>query len=122
MLIEPYIIVYDDDRVTALELAAILGDAGYDNIQTTSNSKIAQAALEQRFRVDLLVSDIVVPNGLDGIALSRRARLRHPLIRVIFVSGYAFGSVERAMGWPILLKPVCDEMLVAEANRALGFA
>ena len=63
MLIGPHIVVYDDDRVTALGFAAVLGDAGYDNIETTSSSKIALAAIEQWDPIDLLVSDIVVPNG-----------------------------------------------------------
>ena len=37
-------------------------------------------------------------DGLDGIALAKLAQLLHPFIRVIFVTGYAFGPLERAMG------------------------
>ena len=98
MLMGPRILVYDDERVTALELAAVLGDAGYDNVQTISNPRIALEALEHWAPIDLLVSDIVVPNGLDGIALAKLAQLLHPFVRVIFVTGYAVGPFERAMG------------------------
>jgi CheY-like chemotaxis protein len=122
MLMGPRILVYDDERVTALALAAVLGDAGYDNVQTISNSKIALEALEHWAPIDLLVSDIVVPNGVDGIALAKLAQLLHPFVRVIFVTGYAVGPFERAMGWPILPKPVCKEVLIARVGRALGFS
>jgi DNA-binding NtrC family response regulator len=121
MYMGPRIVVYDDDRVTALGLSAMLGDAGYDNVQTISNSKNALAALEQWMPIELLVSDIVVPGGLDGISLAKLAQLLQPYVSVIFVTGYAIGPVERAMGWPILPKPVCYTMLIAEVNRALGF-
>ena len=122
MLIRPRILIYDDERITTLELAAMIGDAGYDNVQTTCDSKIALAVLEQSTPIDLLVSDIVVPNGLDGIALAKIAQQRHPFIRVIFVSGYAVGPLERAIGWPILEKPVRREVFISEVNSALGFA
>jgi CheY-like chemotaxis protein len=122
MLIGPRIVVYDDEPLVALELASMLGDAGYDNVQTASDSKIALAALEQWPPIDLLVSDIVNPDGLDGIALARIARQRHPFIRVIFVSGYASRPLERAIGWPILVKPVYPKAFVAQVNSALGVA
>jgi hypothetical protein len=57
----------------------------------------------------------------DGISLAKLTQLLQPFVSVIFVTGYAVGPVERAMGWPILLKPVCYAMLIAEVNRALGF-
>ena len=122
MLIGPRILVYDDNRVTAVALATMLGNAGYDNVQTISNSKIALAALEQWMPIDLLVSEIVVPSSLDGIALAKLAQLLHPSIRVIFVTGYAVGPLELAIGWPILEKPVCPEAFMARVNDALGFA
>jgi len=102
MLIGPHIVVYDDDRVTALGLAAVLGDAGYDNIETTSSSKIALAAIEQWDPIDLLVSDIVVPNG----------RQISPTASSIYVTGYASGPKERAMGWPILPKRFATRCLL----------
>lgn len=122
MLLEPSIMIYEDDQVSGLELAAILGDAGYDDIQLANHFERALAALDSGFPIDLLVTDIVVPNGLNGIELARMARLRHPSIKVIFVTGYAIGPIERQIGWPILPKPVSDEQLLAEVDRALETA
>ena len=122
MLLEPSIMIFEDAQVSGLELAAILGDAGYDDIQLASHFEPALAALDSCFPIDLLLADIVVPNGLNGIELARMARLRHPSIKVIFVTGYAIGPIERQIGWPILPKPVSDEQLLAEVDRALETA
>jgi hypothetical protein len=57
----------------------MLDGAGYENVQMISNSKIALAALEQWMPIKLLVSDIVVPGGLDGIPLAKLAQLLQPV-------------------------------------------
>ena len=119
MLFEPSILVYDDDSVVGLELAYVLRNAGYDKIEFASHYEPALRALERHATIDLLLADIVVPNGLNGIALARMACLRQPLISVILITGYNTGPVEQKLGWPILAKPVPDDLLIAEVGRAL---
>ena len=38
---------------------------------------------------DILFTDIVMPGSMDGIALAREARARHPHLRIVLTSGYA---------------------------------
>ena len=57
--------------------------------------------------VAAVVSDIVMPGGMDGLGLAREIRRRWPAVPVILVSGYAASAGEaRALGVPVLLKPL----------------
>jgi CheY-like chemotaxis protein len=42
---------------------------------------------------DLLLTDIVMPGGLDGFQLAAQLRQRWPTLRVLFTSGYAHGAI-----------------------------
>ena len=43
---------------------------------------------------DILFTDIVMPGGMDGIALAREARARHPYLQIVLTSGYAQGLID----------------------------
>ncbi len=54
----------------------------------------------------VVVSDIIMPGGMDGIGLACEIHRRWPAVPVILVSGYAASAGEaRAIGVPVLLKP-----------------
>jgi len=71
--------------------------------------------------IDLLFTDVVIPGGMGGLDLGRRALELRPEIRVIFTSGYAasFGSAGELPG-EFLQKPYRDEDLKRVLQRALG--
>ena len=76
-------------------------------------------ALESTDNVDLLITDIVFPGGVNGIALARMARLRRPGLPVIYMTGYDFpGLPEQAVGL-VLHKPIDDKMLLDAVRRTL---
>ena len=81
------VLVVDDDEHVRKIVAAMLKDAGF---------KVAAAAsgwdaldLLDTCEFDLAVVDVGLPDGLDGVALIRCARARHPRIRCLFISGSA---------------------------------
>ena len=58
--------------------------------------------------IDLLFSDVVMPNGMNGVELARGAKQRNKNIKVLLTSGYAGDVMERhrAVGeFPIIDKP-----------------
>ena len=58
-------------------------------VLSASDGDSALELLEERQgRVDLLISDVVMP-GMDGPTLVERARARYPDLKVLFISGYA---------------------------------
>ena len=67
---------------------------------------------------DLLLTDVVMPGEMDGLALARLVRERWPALKVVMMTGYAerMDSIVR-LGFPVLPKPCSVEML-AEAIEA----
>ena len=61
----------------------------YVKIHTARNATEALAILNQGTPIDILFTDIVMPNGMNGIALAREARRSRPDIRVLLASGYS---------------------------------
>ena len=65
---------------------------------------------------DMMLSDIVMPGGMTGIELARRAAVDHPEMRIVLTSGYAGEDVDAALSdapWPFLRKPYSGEQVAA---------
>ena len=61
-----------------------------------------------------------MPDRLNGMALSRMARIRRPKIRIIYVSGYDIPGFEREAHGTMLRKPVSADELLTEIARTLS--
>ena len=67
-----------------------------------------------------MLVDIVMPDGVNGIALSRMARLRRRDLKVVYITGYNIPGIDREALGPILRKPVDNQRLIEEIGRALS--
>ena len=69
---------------------------------------------------DVLLSDVVMPGDMDGLALAQHVRRRHPGVRIVLMTGYAeqLDTIAR-QGFLVLPKPCSAEML-ANALRGDG--
>jgi len=77
--------------------------------------------------IDVLLTDIVMPGGKDGIELARQARQRWPAIAVVFSSGFSQAkpggiAVSTPPGTPLLSKPYRKENLAHAIREALSRA
>lgn len=106
---ERVLLIEDEPIVRELE-ALVLRERGYDVVEAATGEE----ALAVEGRIDLVVSDIVLP-GLSGTETVERLRETRPGLRVVFVSGYAEGSiVERGIvepGVDFLVKPFGPDQL-----------
>lgn len=114
----PSILVYDDDTMCAGVMAAILKNCGYA-VQIANHFGPALEALEAA-PVDVLVADLVIPGGVNGMALARMARVRRPSIKTVYVTGYDLGELTTDADGPILRKPVSDEHLLDAIRGVLA--
>jgi CheY-like chemotaxis protein len=113
------ILVVDDDAGSAAAIAHALRAREFE-VVVAPDYLLALEELESARRLDLLISDIVMPQRVNGLALSRMARMRRPDLKVIYVTAYDIPGVEREALGPILRKPVDEENLVAEVLHVLA--
>jgi CheY-like chemotaxis protein len=113
------ILVVEDDPTFGEALCQVLSGAGYATSLAT-DFQTALGILEAEQPLDLLLVDIVMPDGINGIALSRMARMRRRDLKVIYITGYSIPGVEREALGPILRKPVDNQRLIDEIARVLA--
>ena len=82
------ILLVDDEPVLRMLVCEVLREAGYTVIEAT-DGPTALALLENGQPVDLLISDVGLPGGLNGRQVAEAARTRRPGLRVLFITGYA---------------------------------
>jgi len=73
-------------------------------------------------RIDLLVTDLGLPNGSNGRLVADAARERRPDLPVLFITGYAGSALERqlAPGMQVIGKPFMLETLAAQVGALIG--
>jgi DNA-binding response OmpR family regulator len=80
------VLVVEDEGLIRLILAEALEAAGYRVIEADTGDEAARL-LDGPGGFDLVVTDIQMPGALDGVAVGRHARARHPGIPVIYATG-----------------------------------
>jgi nitrogen-specific signal transduction histidine kinase/ActR/RegA family two-component response regulator len=118
---ESILVVEDEDDVRKL-VCRILAGLGYRIVQARDGAA-ALEVLEREQAIDLLWTDVVLPGGMSGPEIARRARLLRPSLKVLFASGYT-GSAIQELGPPIadvplISKPFTIEDLAQAVRTAL---
>jgi CheY-like chemotaxis protein len=113
------ILVVDDDPAFGDATARVLRAAGFE-VFLAPDHRLALEDLESTRPIDLLITDIVMPDRVNGVALSRMARMRRPELKVIYLTAYDIPGVEDEAAGPVLRKPIDEDRLVAEVRRVLA--
>ena len=115
------LLVEDEAAVRALA-RRVLEQAGYAVLEAADGLDGARVAEEFEGAIDLLLTDVVMPN-LGGRALAERLRATRPRMPVLFVSGYPDGEMERGCltsgGATYLEKPFSPRLLRETVRQAL---
>lgn len=111
---EHILLVEDDENVRDV-VADMLGELGY-RVVSTGDGKEALERLAGDAPIDLLFTDHILPNGLNGRELGKQAMTLRPGIRILLCSGY--GSRARNEPFPVLAKPY-RRMELATAIRSV---
>ncbi|WP_245454163.1 response regulator [Aquabacter cavernae] len=114
------LLVEDEDAVRAFATRALTA-RGYNVISAASGAEALEAMDHAGARVDLVISDVVMPE-MDGPTLLKALRARDPGLKVIFISGYAqeaFGkNLAEGETFAFLPKPFSLKQLVAAVKEA----
>lgn len=124
---ETVLLVEDDPSVSAL-IRLTLQNAGY-RILAADTGRSALALWEENgARVNLLLTDLVMPDGVSGSDLADRLTARRPRLPVVFTSGYSSEVAGRDLGASelqgrhFLAKPFTGAALLGIVRRALDAA
>ncbi len=115
------LLVEDEEGLRGLN-ARGLSSRGYTVLQA-GNGVEALEVLEKEGKVDLVVSDVVMPE-MDGPTLLKELRARDPKVKIIFVSGYAEEAFSKNLPdkeqYEFLAKPFTLKQLVAKVKETLA--
>ncbi|WP_313899241.1 PAS domain S-box protein [Methylobacterium sp. E-016] len=115
------VLVVDDEPTVRMLLADILEDLGYTAIEA-SDSAAGLKLLQSDVRIDLLVTDVGLPGGMNGRQMADAGRARRPDLKVLFITGYAenaaLGEGHMAPGMAVVTKPFSVDAM-AERVRAM---
>ena len=113
------VLVVDDEELVRLLMIDTLEDLGYSSLEA-GDAHSGLEVLRSNARVDLLVTDVGLPGGMDGCQLAEAARTLRPDLKILFITGYAENVVMRhgdlESGMQILIKPFAMETLGAKVS------
>ncbi|KAA3623044.1 MAG: response regulator [Proteobacteria bacterium] len=82
------LLLVDDNDAVRETTCSMLEELGY-SVLTATNGAEGLDLIEKHDDIDLLLTDVVMPGGMNGLELAANARLRRPHLRIICASGYA---------------------------------
>jgi PAS domain S-box-containing protein len=116
------VMVVDDEPSVRMLVTETLAELGLGAIEAADTAS-ALRALQSDMKIDLLITDIGLPGGMNGRQLADRAREGRPKLRVLFVTGYAenaaIGSGRLDPGMHVLSKPFAMDKLATRVRSIL---
>jgi CheY-like chemotaxis protein len=113
----PRILIVDDDDGFRYAAERMLRQAGY-HVTVAPDHRDAINRINDGETFDLLLTDVVMPDRVNGFALARIARMRCRDIKVIYITAYDV-PLNEAEG-RVLRKPINDHDLVTEVRMVLA--
>jgi PAS domain S-box-containing protein len=117
------VLVIDDEPTIRMLIAEVLAESGYAVIEAPDGTA-GMRVLESNARIDLLITDVGLPGGLNGRQVADAARVNRPDLKVLFITGYAENAVigrgRLDNGMFLLTKPFQMEILADRIREILG--
>ena len=116
------VLVVDDEETIRMLIVEVLDELGYASIEAADGPS-ALKVLQADGRIDLLVTDVGLPGGLNGRQIADAARLIRPDLKVLFITGYAenavVGNGHLQPGMEVITKPFVMTALAAKIREMI---
>ncbi len=117
------VLVVDDEPTVRMLVTEVLEDLGYTAIEAADGAG-GLRVLQSDARIDLLVTDVGLPGGMNGRQVADAARVARPGLKVLFITGYAENSVlshgHFDPGMHVLTKPFAMEALASRIKELIA--
>ncbi len=102
------VLVIDDEPMVRMLIMEILEESGYNGLEAEDGPS-GLKILDSEVRIDLLITDVGLPGGMNGRQVADAARVTRPYLKVLFVTGYAenaaVGNGHLDPGMEVITKP-----------------
>jgi CheY-like chemotaxis protein len=102
------VLIIDDEPVVRMLMVEVLQEAGYACLEA-GDGPSGLKLLQSDARIDLLITDVGLPGGMNGRQVADAARATKPDLKVLFVTGYAenavIGNGHLEAGMQVITKP-----------------
>ncbi|MCJ2137490.1 PAS domain-containing protein [Methylobacterium sp. J-026] len=116
------VLVVDDEPTVRMLITDILEDLGCAAIEA-GDSATGLKVLQSDVRIDLLVTDVGLPGGMNGRQMADAARAHRPALKVLFITGYAenaiLGNGTLPPGMAVLTKPFAMDIMTARIRSMI---
>ena len=116
------VLVVDDEPTVRMLITEVLDDLGYAAIEAADGHGAIDILRSNR-RIDLLITDVGLPGGLNGRQVADAGRTVRPELKVIFITGFAehavFHNAPIGAGMHIMTKPFAMDTLAARIREII---
>nr|WP_315416147.1 ATP-binding protein [uncultured Pseudomonas sp.] len=116
------ILIVDDEPSVRTLLMDVLGGLDYSLIEA-SDSITGLKILRSDVHIDLLITDVGLPGGMNGRQMADAGREVRPALKTLFITGYAEGAIigdtQLGPGMQILTKPFALDTLTARVRELI---
>lgn len=116
------VLVIDDEPTIRMLIAEVLAESGYAVIEA-SDGPAGLKILDSTSRIDLLITDVGLPGGMNGRQVADAARVSRPNLKVLFITGYAenavIGQSRLENGMFVMTKPFQMELLAHKIREII---
>ena len=117
------VLVVDDEPTVRMLVADTLAELGYQAIEA-GDAASGLRVLQSDARVDLLISDVGLPGGVNGKQMADEARKTRPNLKVLFITGYAENAAisngHLEPGMQVLSKPFAIDKLATRIKAIIA--
>ena len=117
------VLVVDDDPTVRMLVMEVLEEQGYAAIEAGDGAS-GLRVLQSDARVDLVVTDVGLPGGMNGRQMADAARVGRPGLKVLFITGYAENAVvgdgHLEPGMHVMTKPFAMEALASRIRELIA--
>ena len=119
------VLIVDDEPTVRMLVTEVLEDLGYTAIEA-ADGPAGLKVLQSDVRIDLLVTDVGLPGGMNGRQVADAGRALRPELKVLFITGYAENAVlghgHLEPGMQVLTKPFVMEVLASRIKELIASA
>ena len=121
--VKKIILVVEDEPTLRSLVSKVLERGGYEVIESSSGVAALELWSKSKPHIDLLLTDMVMPDGISGLQLAETLKLQNPGLKVIFTTGYSAELMGKDFqikeGVNFLQKPYPPQKLVQTVRNGL---